>query len=106
MDLFGLQVISLGTVIAIVIGGFGMGIYLGLCCIGRSPNPITLIVMGWSFIVPLSVTQMAEGGEVTVGRMLERMALWALFSLHAKVGYNIYQRIRERRARPFLQKPG
>lgn len=100
--LFDLQVISVATIIAIVAGGIGMGVYLGLCCVGRDPNVITLVVMGWSFIVPLSVTQMATTGEVTVGRMLERMAMWALFALHAKVGYKLYRRWKERE-RPFLR---
>lgn len=82
-----LQVISAATLIAIVCGGVTMGVYLAFVTkCGFVPSLVTLIVVGWSFIIPLSITQIATTGEMNVGRMFERMFLWGLFALHARLG--------------------
>lgn len=82
-----LQVIDISTIIAVVVGGITMGVYLAYATnCGYTPSLVTLIVLGWSFLIPLSIAQITHAGDVDVGRMTERLALWALFALHARVG--------------------
>jgi hypothetical protein len=90
--MYELQVINIATLIAVVAGGIGMGVYLACATkCGYMPSLVTLIVLGWSFLLPLSLSQMAEG-DVNFGRLVERLALWALFSVHARIGGRIYAR--------------
>lgn len=90
-----LQVINVASLLAVVIGGIGMGVYLAYATrCGYTPSLITLIVLGWSFLLPLGLEQSLFEGEITVGRMLERMALWALFAVHARLGVRLFSRYR------------
>lgn len=87
------HVISIATIIAVIIGGLGMGAYLACATkCGYLPSLVTLLVLGWSFLLPLSLTQIITTDGVDLGRMLERMALWALFAIHARVGARMWRR--------------
>lgn len=93
-------IINVATIIAVVAGGISMGVYLAYATkCGFVPSLTTLIVLGWSFLVPLGVTQVftAEGG-VDLQRVAERMALWALFALHARIGVRLVGHYRGIRA--------
>lgn len=87
-----LTVIHVETLIAVVAAGIGMGVYLAYATkCGYTPSLVTLIVLGWSFLVPLGVTQVLTDPEsgVSLQRVIERMILWGLFSIHARIGVRL-----------------
>lgn len=81
IDFTHLHIIGIENLIAILIGGIGMGVYFAYSE-RIAPNIISLIVLGWSFIAPLGLTQALSLStpDVDVDRVIERMAMWALFS--------------------------
>lgn len=84
-----LTIINAASIIAVIAGGIGMGVYLAYATkCGFVPSLVTLIVIGWSFLVPLGVTQVLTDADagVDIQRVVERMALWFLFALHARIG--------------------
>lgn len=85
--MFELQIITLATVLAVALGGLSMGVYIAVANKFRSctPSPVSLLVLGWSFLLPLGLTQMLTTGEVEPQRVIERMVLWAIFSFSASV---------------------
>jgi hypothetical protein len=86
-------IINVATIIAVVAGGITMGVYLACATqCGYTPSLMTLIVLGWSFLVPLGVTQVLVDADlgVDIQRVVERMALWALFAVHARIGTRLY----------------
>lgn len=90
-----LQIINVASIIAVVIGGIGMGVYLAYATrCGYTPSLVTLIVLGWSFLVPLGIEQAFFEGDINPGRVAERMVLWALFSIHARLGTRLFSRYR------------
>jgi hypothetical protein len=94
-------IINVATVIAVIAGGIGMGIYLACATkCGYTPTITTLLVLGWSFLIPLGVTQVIldiPDAGVSVQRVAERLVLWALFSIHARFGSNLYYHWRHRK---------
>ena len=95
-------IINVATIIAVVIGGITMGVYLACATqCGYTPSLTTLIVLGWSFLVPLGITQVIIDLDIGVDiqRVLERMALWALFAIHARFGSHLYAQWKQRNLR-------
>lgn len=94
-------IINAATVIAVVAGGVGMGVYLACATkCGYTPTLPTLIVLGWSFLIPLGVTQVILSSPdigVSVQRVVERLALWALFAIHARFGSRLYYQWQRRK---------
>lgn len=90
------DIINIATIIAVIFGGFSMGVYLSYAADScRVPSLVTLVVMGWSFLIPLGITQVfLDEDGVDVQRVAERMALWFLFSIHARVGARYTCRVR------------
>lgn len=86
-----LTIINIASVIAVVAGGVTMGVYLAYATkCGYTPSLITLIVLGWSYLIPLGVTQVWTNEEgVDTQRVIERLILWALFALHARIGVRL-----------------
>jgi hypothetical protein len=93
-------IINVATVIAVVVGGLTMGIYLAMATkCGYTPSLTTLIVLGWSFLIPLGITQIfITNGDIGVDsqRVVERLALWALFSIHARYGAHLWSEFKRK----------
>lgn len=90
---YSFEVITLGTVISVVVAGLGMALYLVLTNRDRDPHSepslISLLVIGWSYLIALGADQWVEG-NISPQRFAERLVLWALFAFHASVGRKMW----------------
>lgn len=81
-----LQVVTVTTLLAVMLGGLSMGVYIAVANKFRActPSPVSLLVLGWSFLLPLGVVQAFES-SVDLSRVAERMFLWAIFAFSASI---------------------